>query len=620
MVLMRVLRIDDCIILSFLLALFLASCGRKNDEQQKIQVAFLADVHLQDVQGQFEDADYRGILNKATGNYNTIRTMDAQLHSTRLFNENYFAFLTALNDLVTKNIKLVVLPGDFSDDGQPINIKALKQILDDYSQKYGMQFFLTTGNHDPVRPFTIAGGKYDFLGIGGRKQAIVSDSSLIRNNSEELTTIVTKQIKKWGYKEIANELSDFGFYPKEGYLYWETPTSTYEYKTYTIEKALKVSSLERRMYKMPNSSIAIPDMSYLVEPVEGLWLLAIDGNVYLPKKHIFSENQDSVEFLSASVGYNNVLTHKKHLVSWVKKVAGKAKSNGKTLVAFSHYPMVEFNDGASREIKSLFGHDTMQAHRVPEDIVSETFADAGIQIHFGGHIHMNDTGVFTSKKGNTLFNIQVPSLAAYIPGYKILTINSARELEIETKVLEEVTGFDTFFPLYKKEYDYLKKTGQSLLWNKEILSSKNYKTYTGKHLEGLIKSRFIPNDWPKPFIEKLTLKTGKELLLSVKAQDMDALQKELDKAGLTLTDFEQWTGVDMIYDFYRLRSADKLAVLDIGKQTLKQYIFLCSILKKSENDEMVLWANLFYKSYNGAPCINFIIDLDSSTIRNLSNN
>lgn len=617
---MRISRIDDIIAFTFLLGLFLTSCERKNYKQQKVQIAFLADVHLQNIHAEFPDAGYKGIEDPKTNAYYNIRTMDAQLHSTRLFNENYFAFLTALDDLVEKNIKLVVLPGDFSDDGQPIHIKELKRILTDYEEKHGMQFFLTTGNHDPVRPFTTAGGKYDFLGKDGRKQAIVSDSNLIRNNPEELTTIVTEEIKNWGYKEIAHKLSDFGFYPKKEYLYWETPTSTYKYETYNLEKALKASGLKHRTYKMPDSSIEIPDMSYLVEPIEGLWLLAIDANVYVPKENIKDKNQDKIEFSSASVGYNDVLTHKKHLLTWVKKVAYEAKRKGKVLIAFSHYPMVEFNDGASEEIKTLFGEDKMQSHRIPKSLISETFADAGIQIHFGGHMHLNDTGIFTSKKGNTLFNIQVPSLATYMPAYKILTINSLKDLEIETKVIEDIYSFDTFFPLYGIEHEYLRKNGIHPIWDDEIISAPDYKAYTKKHLASLVKSRFLPNDWPKPFREKITLKTGKELLLSVKSRGMGVLQKEMDKEELTLGDFEKWKGADMIYDFYRFRSADKLAVTDIGKHRLKQYIFLCNELKKAENDQMVLWANLFYKSCNGAPSINFTIDLNSSTIRNLSNN
>lgn len=597
-------------------AFFISACKKEIKEIAPIKIAFLSDVHLQDIYADFSDTDYKGVLDSKTGKYYTIRTMESQLHSTRLFNENYFAFIAALDDLVSKNITLVVLPGDFSDDSQPINIKALKRILDSYQKKYGMQFFLTTGNHDPVHPFSEDGGKYDFLGEAGKKQAIVSDSSLIKYTTEELPTIVTKGIQKWGYKEIAEELSDFGFYPRKEFLYWETPNTTYAYENYKLEKAVAASSLDKRTYTIENSLLAIPDMSYLVEPVEGLWLLAIDGNVYIPKESSTERPLDKIEFSSASVGYNNVLTHKKHLVTWAKKVADEAKRKGKTLIAFSHYPMVEFNDGASEEMRSLFGNK-MQAHRIPNTLVPEIFADAGIQIHFGGHMHLNDTGVFTSKKGNTLFNIQVPSLAAYIPAYKILTIKSNAEFKIETKEIEEVKDYDSFFLEYEKEYEHLKNSNRSRLWSKEILSAKNYKAYTKKHLEGLVEARFLPKDWPENFSKKLTLSTGKDLLLSIKAQDKDSLQVQLNKSGLTLVDFEAWKGMDMIYDFYRLRSADALAVPDIGRHKMKQYMLLCSELKKSDDVEMVLWANLFYKFCNGAPSVNFTIDLNSNTIRSL---
>src|SRR5690606_4518111 len=108
-----------------------------------------------------------------------------------------------------------------------------------------------------------------------------------------------------------------------------------------------------------------------------------------------------------------------------------------TLIAFSHYPMVDFNDDASHELKSLFGANKMQLQRVPTEEVAQQFADAGIQIHFGGHMHINDTGVRTTAKGNTLFNIQTPSLAAYMPAYKILTIHSNEEVEVETVVISK---------------------------------------------------------------------------------------------------------------------------------------------------------------------------------------
>lgn len=106
------------------------------------KIAFLADVHLQDVYADLENSDFKGVLNPVNGKYATIRTMEAQLNSTRLFNENYFAFHTALDDLLNRGIKYVVLPGDFTDDGQPMNVRALRRILKDYEDIHGMRFLL----------------------------------------------------------------------------------------------------------------------------------------------------------------------------------------------------------------------------------------------------------------------------------------------------------------------------------------------------------------------------------------------------------------------------------------------------------------------------------------------
>jgi 3',5'-cyclic AMP phosphodiesterase CpdA len=64
----------------------------------------------------------------------------------------------------------VVLPGDFSDDGQPMNVRGLKNILNEYTQKYDITFLATTGNHDPVRPFAQEAGKTDFLGTNGQRK------------------------------------------------------------------------------------------------------------------------------------------------------------------------------------------------------------------------------------------------------------------------------------------------------------------------------------------------------------------------------------------------------------------------------------------------------------------
>ncbi|GAA3738529.1 metallophosphoesterase [Flavobacterium ginsengisoli] len=598
------------------LLLSLNSCKSQQNIKKEIQIAFIADAHLQDIYAKFEDNNYQGIPNPVTGEYANIRTMNSQLHSTRIFNENYFAFLEALNDIVKRGIKQVVLPGDFSDDGQPVHVRGLRKILNEYSEKYGISFFVTTGNHDIVKPFAQDAVKTDFLGKDGKEQIISSSPDNFNKSKSELEPIITADIKNWGYKETISEMRDFGFFPKKSDLYWETPFSNYSYENYNFEEAQKESVLEKRTYLIKNTNLYLPDASYLVEPIKGIWLLAIDANAYVPNEKLSGESNNPHDFSGANTGYNNVLIYKNHLINWVKKVSAEAKQKGKILIAFSHYPMVEFNDDASPELKQLFGANKMQLQRVPNEEVAQQFADAGIQIHFGGHMHINDTGVRTTAKGNTLFNIQTPSLAAYMPAYKILTIHSQYDLEVETVVIGKVNKFNSLFPFYQEEYAHLEAIKSNIIWNKEILKANDYAAFTNWHLKELVRLRFLPEDFPTDFLKSIEKLSGKDLLEWNK--NANEVSKDLKENSLTFSDFESWTGFDMIFDFYRLKSADELAFSEIGKKRLKQYELICKQLKKSNNPKLVLWAKIFWKTMNGKPSNHFRIDLKNNKIDNLS--
>ena len=601
------LRISICILLIF--PLF--SC-KSQQVTKNVQIAFIADAHLQDIFAKFEDNNYQGIQNPETGEYANIRTMNAQLHSTRIFNENYFAFLEALNDIAKRGIRQVVLPGDFSDDGQPVHVRGLRKILDEYSKKYGMSFFVTTGNHDAVKPFAQEAYKTDFLGKDGKEQIISSSKNNLPKQEYQLEPIITADIKNWGYKETLNEMQAFGFFPQKSYLYWETPFSDYNYENYNFEKALAKSDLEKRTYPVKNTNLFLPDASYLVEPVKGVWLLAIDANAYVPNEKLSGLPNDPHDFSGANIGYNNVLIYKKHLIEWVRKVSAEAKQKGKTLIAFSHYPMIDFNDDASPELKSLFGSNKMQLSRVPNEEVAQIFADAGIQVHFGGHMHINDTGVRTTAKGNTLFNIQTPSLAAYMPAYKILTIHQNKVLEVETVVIDKVSKFNSLFPFYKEEYAHLANIRKSDIWNKEILNTKDYEDFTKWHLKELVRLRFLPEDFPAEFSASLLKLTGTDLAyINKNNAEVDAAMKA---NSLKAKDFESWTGFDMIFDFYRFKNADELAIPEIGTSRLKQYKIVCRQLEKSGNEKLVLWAKIFLKTMNSKPSNHFKIDLKTNQI------
>jgi len=603
------------------------------------QIAFLSDVHLQDLFGTFSDNEYKGVLNPKTGKYVLVRTMSSQLHSTRIFNENYFAFLAALEDIARRKIKYVALPGDYTDDGQPIHVRGLARILEEYTQKYGIEFFITTGNHDPVGPFAQESGKEDFLGKDGKSQPIYSKEGLYTPNLKtEQPVVVTADIAKMGYLGITDNLKDFGFHPNQKYKFWATPFSTYTSENYTSAKAEEGAKLKNRVYEVA-PGYEVPDVSYVAEPIEGLWLMAIDGNVYIPKKNASTE-RDSKNYGEASTGYNNVLSNKKHLIKWVENISAEAKRKGKTLVAFSHFPMIDFNDDASAEIKELLGPNKWQLNRVPVEEVAQVFADAGLKIHFGGHMHINDTGICKTAKGNTLVNIQTPSLAAYIPAYKLLTFKKDNVIDIQTITIDEVPRYNELFDLYRTEYQFLESQNTKDIWNSAILKTKNYHDFTDFHLKELVRLRFLKDDWPANFASFLLNISAEDLFLLANMnsdKDFNELLKDKNKYKKEWSDAAaklekvlkknqikkenvNWKGQDLLIDFYRFRSADELALQDVGTERAKEYKVLSQwFLSKSSPEtildkQMKLFLAILGKFMHEVPADHFSVDLKTGEI------
>ncbi|WP_028862726.1 metallophosphoesterase family protein [Psychromonas aquimarina] len=668
---------------------------------EQVKVAFMPDIHFHDVYGQFEDGSYQGIKNSKSGEYATIRSMYAQLTSTRLFNENYFTLIAALDDVVKRGVKYVSLPGDFSDDGQSVNARGLQKILDSYSREHGIQFFAAPGNHDPVRPFGRASGKPDFLGQEGKTQRIFSrgaeecqgyqgDSAVI-DAGHELPTICSEEIRELGYKGLMDELGDFGFYPQPDYVYWETPYSSYSEKNYSFETASKQASYTQRQYEICHQGTggeykqqgysactSVPDTSYLVEPVDGLWLLAIDANVYIPQADAdLSQPQAAANFAgSGDAGYNKMLTHKKHVIEWMKEIVKRAEQQNKTLVAFSHFPMTEFYNGAAESIEDIFGPGNFQMARSPKEDVSRALAQTGIKLHVGGHMHFNDTGVKRYEDGSFLFNIQAPSMAAYVPAYKLLTFKEAKQVEVETVILDEVPRFDELFEHYQQEWKHLKASGSDKLWNKEILSAHNYYEFTNWHITELTRMRFLPEEWPCDLKQMLFSLDGRQMLIlsqlqsPISQEQVTALTKGFQaieicqeqsrsfapeqipdpafnkawrqasekaaalaaESNLNLQEFADWNGFDLAVDFYRLRNADELAFKDVQRGRIPQYSLLAETLAQHLNSEPInadspfgtvfkqRFGGLFgilTKFSNGNPSDHFTLDLNKGTIKDL---
>lgn len=646
------MRKSTLTVLAGVIAATLAGCNSNSpssneggDLKQPVQVAFMPDIHFHDVYGNFQDGSFAGLPNPESGQNATIRTMRSQMNSTRLFNENYFAMIAALDDVVERGVKYVALPGDFSDDGQPVHMRGLVSIFDHYRDTHGLEFFAAPGNHDPVRPFTIPAGKSDYLGEGGKEQRIYSrgkeecvgyddEWTTIPGEGDNLATICTEEVREWGYKEIMSILGTHGFYPQEDYLYFETPYSSEEARTnYTFDLAKQEADYDKRMYEICyegtggeykesdySSCSMVPDTSYLVEPVEGLWLLAIDANVYRPKSGSSDDSVDGSTFDgSSSAGYNMMLTHKEQVIDWITDVVKAANEQNKTLVSFSHFPMTDFYNGASEEMEDLFGEGSHQLAREPDDETSKALAATGLSIHVGGHMHFNDTGKKSYEIDgvkHTLFNIQAPSLAGYIPTYKLLEIRPDNQIEVETIIIDQVKRYNELFSHYAEEHEYLTQAAGNdpeaiaKIWNKDILNAESYYELTDWHIRELTRLRFLPDDWPVEMRTMIMEMDGEEMMImsqldtqftvcqlademnypvdgcvSNGVDDYEQFQKDWQAAkveaellteaeGLELADFANWQGETLATDFYRLRNADELAFRDIGETPLRQYELL----------------------------------------------
>ena len=508
-----------------------------------MKIAVLADVHVHDVYG---DYDFAGVLNSRTGLRATVRTLKDTVKLTRIFNESYFAFITALDDIVSRGIRHVVLVGDYSDDGQRTSVAGVVAILRRYTAEHGLSFYAATGNHDTARPF---GGHHTkrFLKEDGSFVSVTSDPERKRNHpSQEM--IVTDKMWGLGYDGNLSRMSGAGFMPDSTYLHWETPFGT-------------DASLDHRMLDFATADgqgvVGVPDASYLVEPIDGLWILSLDTNVFLPKP-----NGDFHG--STDTGWNTTIAHKRKILDWARDVTARAKSSNKKLLVFSHYPAVDYTNGTHDDQHVLFGSQSF-LKRNPEREASRAALEAGIAVHFSGHLHLDAVGRYNEGEC-TIVNVAVPSLAAYPAAYKVVSMGTSC-MSIETVLLDEVPRFDELFEHYRNEPGSYG----------EILNAGSYREFLREHMSLLALHRHIPSDWSQGMqsliarlncLDLMRLANSPEATPEQIAAEWAASNHSVSDSaeGLASVSFQE-----MVIDWYRLRSGGSLAMRDIRPVALRCY-------------------------------------------------
>lgn len=164
-------------------------------------------------------------------------------------------------------------------------------------------------------------------------------------------------------------------------------------------------------------------LSYLVEPVDGLWILGLD-----------SCNYDANDTNSEIGGSFNPGT-----LHWIRDRLADARKQEKTVLAMMHHNLLEHFNGQSQV--PIIGSEY-----VIEDweYVSKILHAGGLRLIFTGHHHAQDaTAAYYPVGNNTqpLYDVMTSSLVCYPCAYRTVYVNGTTA-DIDTRLIADI-DYDT---------------------------------------------------------------------------------------------------------------------------------------------------------------------------------
>lgn len=424
------------------------------------RLAIIADPHLHNVRG-----DYRSgrIPAERLPDGMELRTLADTVQSTRLFNESEPGFRAVLDDIARRGVRHVVVVGDYSDDGQDESVAASLALMQSYADRFGMQFFSTVGNHDVYaysgrsldRSFLLAEGG-TFLVSGSKPDGdgvLFNPAMRCRSYAESLPR-------------------GLGFFRSGAELHWESPFGPSDD---LADRQYTLASADGRHIRR------FVDASYLVEPVEGVWLLSIDGNVFVPRDGEFALTEEEFDD-STDAGYNALVAHRPYMLDWIADVSRRAARLGKRLISFAHYPAVDPFDGTFDDEQRLFGR-TIFVRRTPSRATAALLAKAGLRLHFSGHLHIDNV-----SQQDGIVNVAVPSTAGYPGGYRLLTLTDDGA-ELETVRVAGLPVNSSILSAYAKE------AAENGLAVGDMLEASDFDAFAIRHLREVVHHRFFAKEW-----------------------------------------------------------------------------------------------------------------------------
>ncbi|MBK8801716.1 MAG: metallophosphoesterase [Fibrobacteres bacterium] len=247
-----------------------------------------------------------------------------------------------------------------------------------------------------------------------------------------LTGDLTKDGEKQSHQELADSLATLR---KLGIQVYVIPgnhdVANPESQAYTSTGATyapNVSSAEfAAIYKDCGFDQAVArdavSLSYVAEPVPGVWLFAMDPTRW----------KDNVAGGKETVGGRFL----PQTMDWLETQLDLAKAQGKVPVGAMHHGILEHFTGQAKDSLSadyvLAGFDTVGAF----------FAEKGMRVVFTGHFHANDiaTKVFSS---GSLTDIETGSLVTSPSPFRVGSLSANGSLSVRTSKIGGISGVTDF--------------------------------------------------------------------------------------------------------------------------------------------------------------------------------
>jgi predicted phosphodiesterase len=170
-------------------------------------------------------------------------------------------------------------------------------------------------------------------------------------------------------------------------------------------------------------------LSYIVEPVEGLWLFAMDACRY-------DENYQ-INYPVTGGKFKEGTLH------WIENLLNHAAQMNKAVLGFMHHGVLEHYKKQSH----FFGEYVIQDYKK----VSALFAAYGMRMVFTGHYHAQDISSFFYSDDSFIFDIETGSLVTYPCPLRTIDIQN-NKAEIRSYFINEIPSNPENFTGFAREF------------------------------------------------------------------------------------------------------------------------------------------------------------------------